>query len=319
MLKTFLQLVLIKFAGVFLRISTSFENSICAIDFSFLGLPVNKRQHIQYSITAILSPGLSIPTQEVGSTGEPETSVVFAETVPETEWVDPRLDQCQCHVSASRWAWSSSCEPVYASSALERQAHSVHLVLTPLLIARRRSAANFLRQIGRQEQLENLLARRICFLMFDIHCQAVKAHKMYKMKGDGVQLKSTPIHPSRMVHLLSNVTAAAIATTVYRILDFKQQNGFDLASSQCNDFTPVQSFTISPGVANQHDPDVRVFQVNVVQVKQFEVRLCWRARKLGAWSGSHYRGVCTGIPTGNAEIVNTEQVAVQQWDHIFGS
>ncbi|KAJ6560547.1 hypothetical protein DFH09DRAFT_1364735 [Mycena vulgaris] len=55
-----------------------------------------------------------------------------------------------------------------------------------------------------------------------------------------------------MVHLLSNVTAATIATTIYRILDFKQQNGFDLASSQCNDFTPVQSFTISPGVANQH-------------------------------------------------------------------
>lgn len=97
--------------------------------------------------------------------------------------------------------------------------------------------------------------------MFDIHCQAVKAHKMYKMKGDGVQLKSTPIHPSRMVHLLSNVTAAAIATTVYRILDFKQQNGFDLASSQCNDFTPVQSFTISPGVANQH---VRTFPTDVV-------------------------------------------------------
>jgi hypothetical protein len=59
-----------------------------------------------------------------------------------------------------------------------------------------------------------------------------------------------------MVQLMSNVTAAATAATLFRILDFQQQNGLDLASSQCNDFTPIQSFTISSGVANQH---VRTF------------------------------------------------------------
>ncbi|KAJ6473477.1 hypothetical protein DFH09DRAFT_1218926 [Mycena vulgaris] len=57
---------------------------------------------------------------------------------------------------------------------------------------------------------------------------------------------------SKMVQLMTNVTAAATAATLFRILDFQQQNGLDLASSQCNDFTPVQSFTISSGVANQH-------------------------------------------------------------------
>jgi hypothetical protein len=64
-----------------------------------------------------------------------------------------------------------------------------------------------------------------------------------------------------MVQLISNVTAAATAATLLRILDFQQQNGFDLASSQCNEFTPVQSFTVSPGVTNQH---VRTFPTDVV-------------------------------------------------------
>ncbi|KAJ7843648.1 hypothetical protein B0H14DRAFT_2778434 [Mycena olivaceomarginata] len=72
------------------------------------------------------------------------------------------------------------------------------------------------------------------------------------MTGASYKQALPSIPHRKMVQLISDVTAAATAATLLRILDFQQQNGFDLASSQCNEFTPVQSFTVSPGVTNQH-------------------------------------------------------------------
>ncbi|KAJ7434122.1 hypothetical protein B0H11DRAFT_2119430 [Mycena galericulata] len=53
------------------------------------------------------------------------------------------------------------------------------------------------------------------------------------------------------MQLISNFAAAAAAGTVLRILDFTQQNGFDLTSGGCADFTPVQSFQAFAGLGNQ--------------------------------------------------------------------
>ncbi|KAJ7761763.1 hypothetical protein B0H16DRAFT_1530489 [Mycena metata] len=52
------------------------------------------------------------------------------------------------------------------------------------------------------------------------------------------------------MQLISNLSAAATAATLLRILDFSKQHSFDLANGGCTDLTPVQSYTVTV-TANQ--------------------------------------------------------------------
>ncbi|KAJ6464455.1 hypothetical protein C8R45DRAFT_1219929, partial [Mycena sanguinolenta] len=53
------------------------------------------------------------------------------------------------------------------------------------------------------------------------------------------------------MHLISNLTLVASASSLVRILDFSQQHCFDLTNGGCVDFTPVQNYGCATGNPNQ--------------------------------------------------------------------
>ncbi|KAJ6555174.1 hypothetical protein DFH09DRAFT_1280534 [Mycena vulgaris] len=81
-----------------------------------------------------------------------------------------------------------------------------------------------------------------------------------------------------MVQSISNITTAATAALVMRILDFKQENSFDLTSgARCLDFTPVQMVKAIPGLETQEllNPAVPTGPWNIIETSSFGALTAW--------------------------------------------
>ncbi|KAJ7869006.1 hypothetical protein B0H13DRAFT_2558041 [Mycena leptocephala] len=74
-----------------------------------------------------------------------------------------------------------------------------------------------------------------------------------------------------MVQLLSNLTSAATAASLLRILDFTRQYGLDVSGALCTDLTPVQSYQTA-AVSNQEwilSGGPLTFQISVSNCNKF--------------------------------------------------